>query len=68
MTEITHENIEARFIEDRVATEKDLKILKLELLNHIHREVSSVKSYLLARLGGMLVGGFTILGILGHFK
>lgn len=64
MKELAHENIESRFIEDRVATEKDLKILKLELL----REIESVKSYLMTRLGAMLVGGFTILGILGYLK
>ena len=64
MTEITYENTEKRFIEDRVATEKDLKILKLELLY----EIENVKSYLLTRLGAMLIGGFTIIGILGWFK
>jgi len=48
--------------------QKDLKILKLELLNQMHIEISSVKSYLLTRLGSMLIGGFTILGVLGWFK
>ena len=55
---------ETRFIEDSVATQKDLKILKLELLY----EIENVKSYLLTRLGSMLIGGFTIIGILGWFK
>jgi hypothetical protein len=68
MTDITNENIEKRFIEDRIATEKDLKILKLEILNQMHNEVSSVKSYLLTRLGTMLVGGFSILGVLVGLK
>jgi hypothetical protein len=68
MTDITNENIEKRFIEDRIATEKDLKILKLEILNQMHNEISSVKSYLLTRLGTMLVGGFSILGVLGWLK
>jgi hypothetical protein len=60
--------IETHYAEDRLATEKDLKILKLELLNEMHREITSVKSYLLTRLGSMLVGGFTILGMVGWFK
>jgi hypothetical protein len=51
-------------VDDRVATQKDLKILKLEL----QHEIETVKSYLLFRLGGMLVGGFTIIGILGWIK
>lgn len=68
MTDVTNENIETRFVEDRLVTERDLKILKLELLNKMHFEISSVKSYLLTRLGSMLVGGFTILGILGWIK
>ena len=66
--EITQDNIETRFIEDKIATEKDLKILKLELLNQMHKDISSVKSYLLTRLGSILVCGFTILGVLGWMK
>ncbi len=53
-----------RVKEETIATEKDLKILKLELLN----EISKSKSYLMTRLGSMLLGGFTILGILGWIK
>lgn len=64
MTEIACDNIEHRVIEDRVATEKDLKILKLELLY----EIENVKSYLFFRLGAMMVGGFTTIGILGWLK
>ena len=64
MTEQTHENIEARFIDDSIATQKDLKILKLELLY----EIENVKSYLMTRIGAMLIGGFTIIGVLGWFK
>jgi hypothetical protein len=63
-SELSSENIESRFIEDSIATQKDLKILKLELLY----EIENVKSYLLTRLGAMLIGGFTILGVLGWFK
>lgn len=64
MIEPAHENIESRFIEDSIATQKDLKILKLELLY----EIENVKSYLLTRLGAMIIGGFTIIGILGWIK
>ncbi len=62
--EISQEYRETRFKEDTIATEKDLRILKLELLN----EISKSKSYLVTRLGSMLLGGFTILGILGWIK
>jgi hypothetical protein len=68
MTEQKQDHIETRFLEDRIATEKDLKILKLEILNQMHVEITTVKSYLLTRLGSMLVGGFTILGLLGWLK
>jgi hypothetical protein len=68
MKDITLDNKESRFIEDNIASQKDLKILKLELLNTLHQEISGVKSYLLSRLGGMLIGGFTIIGILGWIK
>lgn len=68
MKDVTHDNKESRFIEDNIASQKDLKILKLELLNTLHQEISGVKSYLLSRLGGMLIGGFTIIGILGWIK
>ena len=64
MSELAHENKETRYIEDAYATQKDLKILKLELLY----EIENVKSYLMTRIGAMLIGGFTIIGVLGWIK
>jgi hypothetical protein len=68
MNELAHENIDERLIDDKIATQKDLKILKLELLNQLHQEIAGVKSYLLSRLGTMIIGGFTMIGILGWIK
>ncbi len=61
------EKIESRHMkatEDRYCTEKDLKILELTLLN----EMNKIKSYLMTRVGAMLVGGFSIIGFLISFR
>jgi len=75
---MTKENAETQnlqLIEDRIATQKDLLILELRLMNEIEKvrteltlEIHKMKSYLMTRLGALIVGSVTFLGVLGYFQ
>jgi len=65
----THIEVESKykFIEARISTDKDLKILELELRNEmekINRKIEKTKMFLLCTLGGLIITGFSVMGTL----
>lgn len=58
------ETLENRLIDDKLATQKDLKILELELCRKMENMIYDLKSSLTKSLGAMIIAGFGILGYL----
>lgn len=59
MNAIVDDN-ERYHVEDRVATHKDLLILKLEIQKEFQEEIHKLQY----KLGGLIVAGFSVLGYL----
>lgn len=58
------DNLENLLTHDKLATQKDLRILELELSRKMEMLNTELKSSLLRVLGSLIVSGFGILGYL----